>query len=77
LQRKPDEIPFLCLPGIREYHRIPRITGDSWLLHRGGAEGTLNWVLHQLWVYGVEPIDGYQMNIQVGIAGFAQSQVPA
>jgi len=76
----PDEVPFLCLPGVREYHRHPAHTGDSWFLHRGGTEGTLNWILEQLWVYGVQPIDSYNLqiaNLQFAIAGFGQSQVPA
>ena len=34
----PDQIPFLCLPGVREYHDHPAHTGDSWLLHRTKGE---------------------------------------
>jgi hypothetical protein len=26
--------PFLCLPGVREYHDSSAHTGDSWFLHR-------------------------------------------
>src|SRR5258706_394570 len=31
--------PFLCLPGIREYHNHPQHTGDDWLLHRAVGAG--------------------------------------
>jgi hypothetical protein len=52
----PDDVPFVCLPGVREYHEHPGHTGDSWLLHRGGGEGTLFFILDQLHKYGVQPI---------------------
>lgn len=37
--------PFLCLPGLREYHHHPQHTGDDWLLHRVAGEGRLGRVL--------------------------------
>ena len=52
----PDDEPFVCLPGIREYHKHPGHSGDSWLLHRGRGEGTLFFILDQLFKYGVQPI---------------------
>jgi hypothetical protein len=52
----PEEIPFVCLPGVREYHDNPAHTGDSWLLHRGRGEGTLHFILEQLFKYGVQPM---------------------
>ena len=52
----PDDVPFVCLPGIREYHEHPGHSGDSWLLHRGRGEGTLFFILDQLYRYGVQPI---------------------
>jgi len=51
-----DEIPFLCLAGVREYHNNPGHTGDSWFLHRGTGAGTLNFLLEQLYKYGVKPM---------------------
>jgi hypothetical protein len=45
----PDDIPFVCLPGIREYHEHPGHSGDSWLLHRGRGEGTFFFILDQLY----------------------------
>ncbi len=52
----PEDVPFVCLPGIREYHEHPGHSGDSWLLHRGRGEGTLFFILDQLFKYGVQPI---------------------
>jgi Predicted metal binding domain len=71
-----DQIPFLCLPGIREYHTHPAHTGDSWLLHRGKGEGTLNFILTQLHKYGVEPITSLQHNLNVVFAGFGLNGIP-
>ena len=70
----PDDIPFLCLPGVREYHDHPAHTGDSWLLHRGRGEGTLYNLLNHLYHYGVEPVAAYQIGLVV--TGFRQMEVP-
>ena len=61
-----DEVPFLCLPGVREYHDHPGHTGDSWLLRRTGGEGTLHFILEQLWRYGAEPITSWGIKLQPG-----------
>ena len=58
-------LPFLCLPGVREYHEHPAHTGDSWLLHRGGTEGTLYFLIEKIAQYGVEPIHGFEMRLNV------------
>ena len=57
------ERPFLCLPGVREYHANPAHTGDSWLLHRGSGEGSLAFILDKIWTYGVNPIQGFQIQL--------------
>ena len=72
-----DDMPFLCLPGVREYHAHPAHSGDSWLLHQGGGEGSLHFLLEQLSRYGVEPITGYNVQLVPAITGFAQSGAPA
>ena len=59
----PDEVPFLCLPGVREYHNHPAHSHDPWLRHRGGGEGTLHFLLEQLYRYGVAPISGFQVQL--------------
>lgn len=71
MQGQPDEIPFLCIPGVREYHEHPAHTGDSWLLHRGAGEGTLFFILDQLWKYGVQGVASYNCQLAISINGFA------
>ncbi|CDX57957.1 conserved hypothetical protein [Mesorhizobium plurifarium] len=66
----PDEIPFLCLPGVREYHDHPAHTGDSWLLHRRSGEGSLHFILEQIWASGVNPIKSINYVVQVQVQGF-------
>jgi hypothetical protein len=56
--QRPEEIPFLCLPGVREYHAHPAHTGDSWLLRRTLGEGKLYRLLDVLFQYGSAPIAG-------------------
>jgi hypothetical protein len=71
----PDSVPFLCLPGIREYHEHPAHSGDSWLLHRDRGEGKLYFILEKLYKYGVQPIITY--NIQMmPVIRFGQQETP-
>ncbi|ANW03146.1 putative metal-binding protein [Bradyrhizobium icense] len=63
----PDDRPFICLPGIREYHDNPAHTGDSWLMHRSSGEGSLVFILEKIWHHGVSPIEHYQVQVQVQI----------
>lgn len=41
--------PFLCLPGIREYHTHPQHSGDDWLLHRHLHAGDLVVICERIW----------------------------
>lgn len=70
----PETLPFLCIPGVREYHDHPAHTGDSWLLHRGNGEGTLYFILETIAKYGLTPIRGYQFGLQ--ISGFVRGDPP-
>jgi len=65
----PDEIPFLCIPGVREYHEHPGHTGDPWELHRVSGAGRLTRLLEQIYKYGVQPITGFSVSLipQVGL----------
>ncbi len=63
----PGEIPFLCHPGIREYHRHPAHTGDDWLLHRGRGEGTLARIVELLFQYGSAGVTGINVMPAVGL----------
>lgn len=62
---------FMCMPGVREYHNHPAHSGDSWLSHRSTGAGTLFEILDKLHEFGVKPINGYRVGIQ--IAGFTMA----
>ena len=70
----PEDKPFLCLPGIREYHDNPAHTGDPWLLHRASGEGSLAFILEKIWTYGVNPIEDYAWQLKVQVLGFQPPQ---
>jgi hypothetical protein len=42
-------LPFLCVPGTREYHAHPQHTGDHWLLHRRMGAGALATISDRIW----------------------------
>jgi len=68
----PDDVPFLCIAGVREYHQHPGHSGDLWELHRATGAGRLVRLLEIIYKYGVQSIAGYnvtlvpQVNFQVG-----------
>ena len=64
----PEDIPFLCVAGVREYHEHPAHSGDHWELYRPSGGGRLIRLLEIISKYGLEPIEGFnvQMIPQVG-----------
>jgi hypothetical protein len=48
-------LPFVCLPGVREYHTHPEHDGDSWDLYRARGDGRPFVVLDRLWKFCVRP----------------------
>jgi hypothetical protein len=72
----PDEVPFLCLAGVREYHDHPAHSGDSWDLYRDAGAGRLLRLLEVIDTYGVRPISDYNVELVPRITGFVQSEVP-
>jgi hypothetical protein len=56
--------PFLCLPGIREYHSHPQHTGDDWLLHRSLREGSLINICERIWRFMSRNVLGIAMSVQ-------------
>lgn len=68
-----EDSPFICLPGVREYHDNPAHTGDSWLLHRTSGEGSLAFILEKIWAYGVNPLAQYQVLVQAPAINMALS----
>jgi hypothetical protein len=65
----PDDVPFLCIAGVREYHDHPGHSGDSWELHRATGAGRPVRLLEAIYKYGVEPAKGYSVQLvpQVGL----------
>ena len=59
----PDDIPFLCIAGVREYHEHPAHSGDHWELYRPSGGGRLIRLLEIVSKYGLEPIVGF--NVQM------------
>jgi hypothetical protein len=56
--------PFLCLPGVREYHAHPQHSGDDWLLHRTAGEGRLAVLSTHIWQWMVRTVIGLRVLIQ-------------
>lgn len=56
--------PFLCLPGIREYHTHPQHTGDDWLLHRASKEGSISIIAERVWRMMARNVVGLGVSVQ-------------
>lgn len=56
--------PFLCHPGIREYHSHPEHEGDDWLIYREQGYGGLLWLVDLLWSTGVATVHSLQFALQ-------------
>lgn len=72
----PEDLPFLCIAGVREYHQHPGHTGDSWELHRSAGAGRLGRILEVIDTYGVRPLSGYNVTLLPQITGFVEKEVP-
>lgn len=72
----PEELPFLCLAGVREYHEHPAHSGDRWELHRRAGAGRLVRLLEVIDTYGVQPLNGYNVGLVPQINGLSQGHVP-
>lgn len=70
-----DDVPFLCIPGVKEYHDHPGHTGDPWELHRSVGAGRLLRLLDVIAKYGVEPVTGFNVNL-VPQVSFAVADPP-
>lgn len=58
-----DDIPFLCLAGVREYHDHPAHSGDDWELHRPSGAGRLIRLVEIVSKYGLETINGFGIQL--------------
>ena len=74
--RTPEDSPILCLPGVREYHDHPAHSGDRWELHKAAGEGRLANLLNTISKYGVEPVNGFNVNLEPKV-GFSVTKAPA
>ena len=71
----PEELPFLCIPGVKEYHDHPGHSGDPWEIHRPSGEGRLVQLLEVISKYGLEPVSGLNIEMTPKIS-FALSEIP-
>lgn len=60
--------PFLCLPGVREYHNHPQHSGDSWDLHRYTGEGSLFFLLDHIWAYAIRTIRAHVVTVTFAVS---------
>lgn len=70
----PDDTPFVCVAGVREYHDHPGHSGDAWELHRASGAGRMVRILELIDKYGPSQITGFQ--VEVRIAGYTQADIP-
>ena len=59
-----DDIPFLCIAGVREYHDHPAHSGDHWELHRTSGAGRLVRLVQVISKYGLETIVGFEVQMK-------------
>ena len=71
----PEDAPFLCIAGVKEYHDHPGHSGDPWEMHRSSGGGRLIRLLEVISKYGLEPVKGFHVNLQPQVS-FAFSEPP-
>ena len=71
----PEDLPFLCVAGVREYHDHPGHSGDPWEIHRTAGEGRLVRLLEVISKYALEPVTGFHVNLVPHVT-FAVSEPP-
>jgi hypothetical protein len=72
----PEEEPFLCVAGVREYHKHPAHSGDSWELHRRTGAGRFARILDLIHTYAVAP-STYMVNLSPQVSvGVPQERIP-
>lgn len=71
----PEDIPFLCLAGVREYHEHPAHSGDLWELYRAAGAGRLVRLLEIISRYGLDMITNFAVQLMPKV-GFAFGPPP-
>ena len=75
MQAHEPDLPFLCVPGVKEYHDHPGHSGDPWELHRAAGEGRLVHLLGVISKYGLDPVTNLNVNLVPQLT-FAVSEPP-
>lgn len=75
IQQHDGGWPFLCLPGVREYHSHPGHSGDPWELHRTTGAGGLVRLVETIRKYAIEPIPDWAVQLVTRV-GFQQGPPP-
>lgn len=70
LQGLPDQPPFICMPGVKQYHDHLWHSGDSWWLYRNRGEGKLVTLIRQLYRHSILQINSYGIQLNVNINGY-------
>ena len=65
-----EDKPFLCIPGVREYHNHPAHTGNAWLLYRTRGEGKLSFLIEQLYSNCIPHITNFNFTFDVHLKQF-------
>jgi len=60
-----NDLAFVCLPGVREYHDHPAHSADPWLTHRKEGIGSLHNILDKLHAHGVLCVRGFNLTIAI------------
>jgi len=55
--------PFLCTPGVRQYHSHPQHSGDPWLLYRLPRGGSLALICERIWQTMARTLLGVQIQM--------------
>ena len=61
------DIPFICIPGVREYHNHQHHSGDSWFLYRTKGEGKLCDLIEKLIKHSIALINGFSIQLNAVI----------
>lgn len=69
LQSRETGTPFICIPGVKEYHNHPAHSGDSWFLYRTKGEGKLITLIDQLYKHSIIPAVGYNVQMNFNVSG--------
>jgi hypothetical protein len=68
IQSHEGGVPFLCVPGVREFHEHPGHTGQPWELERPTGAGGLVRLVELIHKYAIEPIGGWSVNLVPQVA---------